>query len=30
MSIGTTYNEHEVVQAIASALDTFYNTLLKK
>ena len=30
MSIGTTYNEHEVVQAIASALDTFYNTLIEK
>jgi hypothetical protein len=30
MSIGTTYNEQEVVQAIASALDTFYNTLIEK
>lgn len=30
MAIGTTYNEQEVVQAIASALDTFYNTLIEK
>ena len=30
MAIGTSYNEEEVVQAIANALETFYNTLISK
>ena len=30
MAIGTTYNEEEVVQAIANALETFYSSLIEK
>lgn len=30
MAIGTSYNEIEVVQAIADGLDTFYSTLISK
>ncbi len=30
MSIGTVYNEDEVVRAIAKALETFYGTLIEK
>lgn len=30
MAIGTLYNEEEVVLAIASALETFYRTLIEK
>lgn len=30
MPIGTSYNEEEVVQAIANALDTFYKSLIEK
>lgn len=30
MAIGTTYNEKEVISAIANALETFYGSLIKK
>ena len=30
MAIGTTYNEEDVVKAIATALDTFYSSLIEK
>ena len=30
MAIGTSYNEEEVIQAIAKALETFYSSLIDK
>ena len=30
MTIGTSYNEEEVIQAIAKALETFYSSLIDK
>ena len=30
MAIGTTYNEEDIVKAIATALDTFYGSLIEK
>lgn len=30
MAIGTSYNEEEVVQAIANAMETFYGSLIDK
>ena len=30
MTIGTTYNEEDIVKAIATALDTFYSSLIEK
>ena len=30
MAIGTSYDEQEVVEAIANALETFYGSLIEK